>query len=104
MNSASQSVEEIVDMLNAMMVKENESEYVVHYDGDEWLYTHGFRRAFHYHRVYTNKRTGQVGFHVCGDAENGWMGTEEPNMGIYCNHKSMINGVAETYARRWKTC
>ncbi len=64
-----------------------------------WRVTHGFRRAFCYHRVVVDE-TGQVGFHVADD-QCPWSPDERPNCGVYESFDEMINGVSEMYADKW---
>ena len=66
-------------------------------NGTIWYLTHGFRRAFNLHQVYTDKTN--FAFNV---DEYGWDGTFVPNMGIYNSWNEMIDGVAFKYAIMWK--
>jgi len=72
---------------------------VIPYKGTKWTHTHGFRRAFHIHAVYTDGTS--YAFDVQPDTSNGWHGDTAPNMGEYPSMDALLDGVAEMYEMWW---
>ena len=61
-----------------------------------WIQTHGFKRGFCIHCVFTNIDTNECAFHVIDpDFDNNKI--EIPNMGVYSNFENMIIDVETIY-------
>jgi hypothetical protein len=68
-----------------------------HPDGT-WIQTHGFKRGFCIHCVFTNIDTNDCAFHVIdADFDNNEIQVQVPNMGVYNNFENMIIGVELIY-------
>ena len=90
---------EIVEYLTSWLEVVPESSRVYLYDNTEWKQTHGFTRAFHIHAVFKND-ADQYCFHV-QDKNETVNESFIPNMGVYKDWDSMIQGVATLYCKSW---
>ncbi len=96
-----QTIEDVKEYLNSWLSKvilDEDSGSIEFPNGIRWYQTHGFRRAFNLHQVYTDEDK-RFAFTV---DENGWDGKTTPNMGIYGSWNEMIDGVSMKYAIAWK--
>ena len=94
-----QTLDDIKDYLNSWLVPVlDDSVTPFDFKGTQWRQTHGFKRGFCMHQVFSNGES-RFAFHV--DDED-WNETDDPNMGIYDSWSEMINGVAMKHAIAWK--
>ena len=90
---------EIVEYLTSWLEIIPDSSRVHLYDNRQWIQTHGFTRAFHIHAVFKSD-TDQYCFHVKDKNEPDDV-IFIPNMGVYDDWESMIQGVATLYSKSW---
>lgn len=67
----------------------------------DWVQQFGFRHYYWIQQVWFNPATGQYAFH--SDEFDSWDADTTPNLGMYNSFHEMLQGVAETYQRRWNS-
>ena len=96
-----QTLDDVKEYLTSWLaIVQDDNAEPIDFQGDEWFQTHGFRRGFMKHQVFSESKNHRFTFHVT--EEGGWDGTKEPNMGVYDSWIDMIDGVAMKYAIAWK--
>ena len=71
-------------------------------DSELWIVTHGYRRAFHHHTIYFNKKNQEYAFHVSDGDLYDYRHDGFPNFGRYPTYDEMIDGVVDKYSILWK--